>query len=136
MQIRVREQLTLVARIRPTGPTPGVGVIVCREGEYLLGRWPDGTIRWALGLADPGWQWIETGAIARDGQWTHVVLTFDGFTVRMCVNGAVLRDDDFRSWGRSVTPSRGPTNYGSAPGTVPASTFFETSRTSRCSTER
>ncbi len=85
--------LTLEAWIKPVGrgsdPTDG-GVIFGREGEYILARFADGTIRYALTTTTPGWNWVNTGTIAPSNQWTHVALTYDGSSIAFYTNG-VLR---------------------------------------------
>jgi Tc toxin complex TcA C-terminal TcB-binding domain/Concanavalin A-like lectin/glucanases superfamily len=88
-QVRMRDRVTLVARIRPSGSTAGPGVIISKEGEYELARFPDGTIRWALATEKPGWMWIDSGAVAPVGQWTHVALAYDGVQVRTWTDGVL-----------------------------------------------
>ncbi|MFE1797715.1 LamG-like jellyroll fold domain-containing protein [Streptomyces sp. NPDC059517] len=87
-QAGVHQQLTLVARVRPTADTQGV--VVGKEGEYLLARFPDGTIRWALSYAAPGWGWVDTGAVVAQDRWSHLMLAYDGAHVRTWIDG-VLR---------------------------------------------
>ena len=58
--------LTLEAWIKPTARGSDAiegGVILCREGEYLLARFPDGTIRYAVATTTPGWAFNNTGTI-------------------------------------------------------------------------
>jgi hypothetical protein len=60
-QVRVRDQLTMVARIRPSRNTTEPGLIINKEGEYELARYPDGTLQWAIATTTPGWNWVNTG---------------------------------------------------------------------------
>ena len=89
-QVRVRDRLTLVAHVRPSANTPNPGIIVNKEGEYEIARFPDGTLRWALANASPGWDWVDTGAAIPLGEWTRVAVAYDGARVRTWTNG-VLR---------------------------------------------
>jgi hypothetical protein len=88
-QARVRDEVTLVARIRPSQDTAEPGIVVNKEGEYELARYPDGTLQWALATTDPGWTWVNTGATAPVGEWTHVTVAYDGQRVRTWINGAL-----------------------------------------------
>nr|WP_320133180.1 LamG-like jellyroll fold domain-containing protein [uncultured Holophaga sp.] len=85
--------LTAAAWIYPTGPgsqaTEG-GVILGRENEFLLARFADGSIRYALRNSSPGWKFVNTGCAAPLNQWTHLALTYDASTGVVCLwaNGA------------------------------------------------
>ena len=63
------------------------GVIVGKEGEYLLSRFSDGTIRWAVANANPGWTWNNTGYIVPTNQWTHLAVTYDNGVIKTYANG-------------------------------------------------
>ncbi|HKV35893.1 MAG TPA: hypothetical protein VJP89_16265, partial [Pyrinomonadaceae bacterium] len=56
---------SFTAWIHPTGtgsqPADGGGIIINKEGEYEIARFPDGTIRSAFANTSPGWNWIFTG---------------------------------------------------------------------------
>ena len=82
--------LTLEAWIKPTGrgsdATEG-GVICGREGEYLIARYADGTIRYAVANTTPGWTWNNTVITVTTNQWTHVALTYDGTNFTLYLNG-------------------------------------------------
>ncbi len=84
--------LTLEAWIKPSGRgsdlTEG-GVILGREGEYLLARFADGTIRYAVATTSPGWGWVNTGIQVPSNQWTHVALTYDGSSFTFYTNGVI-----------------------------------------------
>ncbi|HKR13834.1 MAG TPA: LamG-like jellyroll fold domain-containing protein [Pyrinomonadaceae bacterium] len=112
--------LTISAWIFPTGSgsdgTLG-GVIVNKEGEYQLVRFPDGTIRWALNNSTPGWTFVNSGAVAPLNRWTHVALVYNNWSIQTYVNGVLVHthagagaiadnvhpsDDDFRVGGRQA----------------------------------
>ena len=107
--------VSISAWIYPTGPgsTAG-GVIVNKEDEYEVARFPDGTIGWAFNNDDPDWNWHHTDYQAPENQWTHIAVVYDRGTVNTYANGE-LRDtylgkgqisapnpanDDFRIGGR------------------------------------
>src|SRR5437870_9325166 len=48
---------------------------VVKEGEYVLARYPNGTIQWGFANTSPGWQFIDTGYVAPLNQWTHIAVT-------------------------------------------------------------
>jgi hypothetical protein len=91
-QVRVRDHVTLVARVRPSADTTDPGIIINKEGEYEIARYPDGTLQWALANTNPGWNWVNTGAVAPIGEWTHIAVAYDGERVRTWTNG-VLRHE-------------------------------------------
>lgn len=84
--------LTLEAWVNPTlrgsDATEG-GIILGREGEYVLTRYGDGTLRYAVATTTPGWTWITTGYVLPTNQWTHVALTYDGSSFTVYVNGVI-----------------------------------------------
>jgi predicted lipoprotein with Yx(FWY)xxD motif len=111
---------TFTAWIHPTGsgsqPVLG-GIIINKEGEYEIARFSDGTIQWAFANANPGWNWINTGAVAPLNQWTHVAVVYESGTVRTYINGVLAHthngsgaigdvdntQNDFRVGGRQLT---------------------------------
>ena len=60
-----------------------------KEGEYEIGRFPDGTIQWAMGNSSPGWAWFNTGVVAPTNQWTHLVLVYSNSVACTYVNGTL-----------------------------------------------
>ncbi|MBI5631874.1 MAG: carboxypeptidase regulatory-like domain-containing protein [Nitrospirae bacterium] len=110
--------LTVDAWIYPTGPGSSIhgGIIVNKEGEYEMARYPDGTIQWAFANTVPGWTWINTGYVAPQNQWTHIALVYDAGTVSTYANGNLVHtyigagsigdvqpaENDFRIGGRQV----------------------------------
>jgi len=83
---------TLSAWIYPPGAgshsTVG-GIIINKEGEYELARFPDGTIQWGFANTSPGWNWVNTGSMAPLNQWTHVAVPYDSGVVKTYINGAL-----------------------------------------------
>jgi hypothetical protein len=70
------DQYTIEAWIYPTGPgtdTLHGGIIINKEGEYEIARFPDGSIRYSIGEG-LSWSWKNTGYIAKDSVWTHIAL--------------------------------------------------------------
>jgi len=84
-RFRMAEEMTFAVWIYPTANVNGI--LINREGEYEIARFPDGTIQWAFANANPGWVWINTGAIAPLNQWTHVAFTYNRGTITTYLNG-------------------------------------------------
>lgn len=83
--------MSIGAWIYPTGTgASGLGIIVNKEGEYEIGRFSDGTIRWALANSAPGWTFINTGFVAPLNQWTHITLTYNNGEVKTYANGNLV----------------------------------------------
>src|SRR5678815_376732 len=112
--------LTISAWIFPTGAgshsTYG-GTIAVKEGEYVIARFPDGSIQWGFANTNPGWQFVNTGQTAPLNQWTHIAVVYDGGTIKTYINGTLVHTyagsgvigdvytsmNDFRIGGRQVT---------------------------------
>lgn len=112
---------TFGAWIYPTGVGSSSlygGVVLSKEGEYEMARYPDGTIRWAFANTNPGWNWVNTGYVAPLNQWTHVAVTYDNGVVKTYANGRLVHtyngsgsivdvdssQNDFRVGGRQAGP--------------------------------
>ncbi len=111
------------AWIYPTGPgsdaTQG-GTIFSREGEYLVNRMPDGSLRWALANVNPGWRFTQTYAVAPEGAWSHIAFVYEEPDVRVYLNGLPIasttttgpiedvlpNQNDFRIGGRQGASQR------------------------------
>jgi hypothetical protein len=94
-RLRVGDEATLAAWIYPTGPGGHAaygGMIVSKEGEYELTRYPDGTLRAAFANTTPGWSSVNTGVVAPLHRWSHVAVTYSATTGRMTtyLNGRPL----------------------------------------------
>ncbi|MCJ8165966.1 DUF6443 domain-containing protein [Pontibacter sp. E15-1] len=80
--------MTIEAWIYPTAAVEGI--IVNKEGEYEIARYPDGTIRWAFANSSPGWVWTTTTAVAPLNAWTHVAVVYGGGQVKTYINGKII----------------------------------------------
>jgi uncharacterized repeat protein (TIGR03803 family) len=114
--LSVNSQVSMEAWIYPSGSgsSPLGGTIINKEGEYVIARFPDGTIQWGIANTNPGWRFINSGGIAPLNQWTHIAFTYDGSLAKTFVNGtlinsipanglindAFLPDSNFRIGGR------------------------------------
>ena len=90
-ELEMTNALSIEAWIHPAGigdPTHG-GILVNKEGEYEVARYPDGTIRWAFANTSPGWTFINTGVTAPLNAWTHIAVTYDAGVVRTYANGVL-----------------------------------------------
>ncbi|MGB9754378.1 LamG-like jellyroll fold domain-containing protein [Roseiflexus castenholzii] len=87
-RFRLADEMTFAVWIYPTANANGI--LINREGEYEVARFPDGTIQWAFANANPGWTWIDTSAVAPLNQWTHVTVTYNRGVVTTYLNGAAV----------------------------------------------
>ena len=89
--LQMTTAMTMSAWIYPT--SNGVGsdaIIINKEGEYEIGRFPDGSIGWAfasVGGASYAWVAGTPPGAAPINTWTHVAVTYNGGTVVTYVNG-------------------------------------------------
>jgi hypothetical protein len=84
--LAMKSALTVTAWVRPTGAGADAGtIIVNKEGEYEIGRSPDGTIHFALANDDPGWNFVDTGHALPLGTWTHVAWTYSAAARKLVV---------------------------------------------------
>jgi len=81
--------MSACAWIYPQGPgtVPEGGIILIKEGEYALARLADGRLQWIFANKNPGWQWVDTGYIARENEWTHVAVVYNDGRVVTYANG-------------------------------------------------
>jgi hypothetical protein len=88
--LKMTSALSLCAWIYPQGPggkpVEG-GAIVCKEAEYEVARFVDGTIQWAFANSNPGWKWINTGYVAPLNQWTHIAVVYNNGSVTTYADG-------------------------------------------------
>jgi len=73
-----------------TGVPIGSGILIGREGEYLLATAANGEIIYAVNLPNPGWKWMYTGLIAPLNKWNHVAMTFDAGKITIYLNGDAI----------------------------------------------
>lgn len=97
--LRITNQLTMSAWIRPAGPGTGPapqgvgegGIIINKEWAYEMARFADGSIRWAFGNGVDSFAplpyWVDSGGVAPLGAWTHVAVTYSNGTVTTYING-------------------------------------------------
>jgi hypothetical protein len=100
-QLKMTAAVTMAAWIYPTGPGSGGsfgGTILCKEAEYEMARYADGSIQCAFANTTPGWNWINTGYNAPLNQWTHIAVIYDGASVSTYANGRQV----------NRTPASGP----------------------------
>ena len=83
--LRMGATLSMEAWIYPTGNANGV--IINKENEYEIARFPDGSIQWAFQNTIPGWAWVNTGIIAPLNQWSRIGISYDNGKVRAYLNG-------------------------------------------------
>ena len=97
----------------------GLGVLMGKEGEYLVARLGNGTLQYAVANQDPGWRWYDTGIAVPSNQWSHVAVVFEDGFVLSYLNGmlahryrgvgeigdAVPSQNDFRIAGRQAAAS-------------------------------
>ncbi|WP_322814048.1 LamG-like jellyroll fold domain-containing protein [Chloroflexus sp.] len=84
-RFRMSDAMTFAVWMYPTANSGGI--LVNREGEYEVARFPDGSIQWAFANAHPGWVWINTGYFAPLNTWTHVAVTYQHGVVVTYING-------------------------------------------------
>ncbi len=118
--LEMTNTMTMEAWFQPTSfPSSNSAMILNKEGEYEVGLFPDGSIRWAFANTDPGWAWHDTGYVVDLNEWTHVAISYNNGTVITYVNGSVVETyngsgsigdshatlDDLRIGGRSNNPT-------------------------------
>ncbi len=121
--LKMSNALTISAWIYPKDPpvqgsTGEGGIIVNREGEYEIARFANGTIQWAFANSNPEWNWINTGYVAPEKEWTHIAVVYDYGTIKTYANGRLVYTydgegpigdvdttrNDFRIGGRQFAP--------------------------------
>lgn len=84
---------TLEGWIYPTGNgshASAGGTIFCKEYSYIITRFPDGTLQFAIspgGLGADWLGWINTTAVAPLNTWSHYALVKSGTTITFYLNG-------------------------------------------------
>lgn len=110
--------MAMEAWIKPNSSSNVNQMIINKEGEYEVGLFPDGTIRWAFSNTDPGWTWYDTGHVVSANEWTHIAVSYDNGVVKTYAEGTLVHTyngsgvigdahpvlDDLRIGGRSNNP--------------------------------
>lgn len=110
--------MTMEAWIKPDSSSNANQMIINKEGEYEVGLFPDGTVRWAFKNTNPGWDWHNTGHVVAIDEWTHVAVSYDNGIVKTYIDGVLVHTyngsgligdahaalDDLRIGGRSNNP--------------------------------
>lgn len=110
--------MTMEAWIKRDSSNNANQMIINKEGEYEVGLFPDGTVRWAFKNAAPGWDWYNTGHVVSVNEWTHLAVSYDNGTIKTYANGTLVHTyngagvigdahpalDDLRIGGRSNNP--------------------------------
>ena len=84
--LKVSTNLTLEAWIKPQAKGNN-GLIISREGEYLLSVGSDNQIYYAIANTNPRWTWIGTGYTVSVNQWTHIAFTYNNGEIKLYGNG-------------------------------------------------
>ncbi len=92
--LRMSNQFSLSAWIYPTGAGSGQfgsgGVIISKEGEYVIGRAANGEIFYSIANTEPGWTTQNTEYVAPLNQWTHLTFVYDGAAAKLYADGAIV----------------------------------------------
>jgi len=84
------DRLTFAAWVNPEGEAGEAGVIASKEDQFRIARFADGTVRFAFNNADPGYVWVNTGAVLPLNTWSHLALTYDNGVVKTYINGRLV----------------------------------------------
>ena len=85
--LRMSSTMSVEAWIYPTANK--VGILLNKNNEYVVARFPDGSIQWAFWNANPGWDWRNTGIIAPLNDWSHIGITYNNGIVKAYLNGVL-----------------------------------------------
>jgi RHS repeat-associated protein len=84
-ELRMGATMSFEAWIYPTGNQSGI--LINKENEYEVARFPDGSIQWAFNNANPGWAWVNTGITTPLNTWSHIGITYNNGVVTAYLNG-------------------------------------------------
>jgi len=86
-QLKMSNQMTMEAWVNPYQYSDK-GMIVNKGGEYQMGVFNDGSLRWAF--ANSGWAWHNTGATIPLNSWTHIAITYNSGTRKTYLNSILV----------------------------------------------
>ncbi|WP_172456669.1 LamG-like jellyroll fold domain-containing protein, partial [Microcystis aeruginosa] len=84
---------TIEAWIKPQ-PKGNNGIIVSREGEYMVSIGSDNQIYLALANTSPGWGWWNTGYTVAVDKWTHLAVSYDKGLIKVYGDGNLVSTYD------------------------------------------
>ena len=67
----------------------GLGMILGKEGEYLIARAGSGTLQYVFANTSPGWAWYDTGISVAANQWTHLAVVYNNGRIASYTNGSL-----------------------------------------------
>ena len=70
------------------------GIIVSREGEYMVSVDANNRIYLALANTSPGWGWWDTGYTVAVDKWTHLAVTYDKGLIKVYGDGNLVSTYD------------------------------------------
>lgn len=95
------DYLTVDILYKATGlPSGNESIIYNKENCWEIKNTTSG-IQWAVYTSSQAWFWSSAGFSVNNGEWNHIVLTFDGTAVRMFKN-AVIGVAYTQGYGNSV----------------------------------
>lgn len=80
--LEMTSAMTMKAWIKPDSSNNANQIIINKEGEYEVGLFPDGTIRWAFKNTNPGWDWHDTTYVVAVDEWVHIAVSYDNGVVK------------------------------------------------------
>ena len=99
------DSVSVVAWLKPEGQTTAdYAVILAKEGEYAVGRSPEGFVGVALANANPGWTWLRTSVTLPEGQWSHLAVVYGAEVLLVYLNGRLA----YRRVGQGPIASAAP----------------------------
>lgn len=115
--------ITIEAWVFPTDAS-GENMIINKEHHYEMAL-HDGKFSAAFSSENSSyglWRWVYSDAIVPINTWSHVAASYDGTTVKLYVNGKLVKQDSVTESGNMV-PSNYPTLIGNRSSTSYSSYF-------------
>ena len=99
-------------------------IVFNKENSYEWAISNTSKINWAIRNTSPGWAWVNSGLTALSGEWTHIVITYNGSNVITYKNGGASTNSQAGSGNVDNTTYQNALRIGarSAPGA--ATSFF------------